>query len=210
MVRSWLTRKAEIVGLALLGAALAFLGGAVGTMVSAHGADITKIHACVKNNGEIRIVGANESCKDSQSALDWNIQGPQGPAGPQGPKGDPGPAGPPGPQGPAGPQGPEGIQGLQGPKGDTGPTGPQGSQGPPGPPGPAPDTSLLQARVTGTCTPGSTIRAINSDGSVVCESSNPATYSAGAGLQLTGTEFSLADGGVTTAKISDGAVTSPS
>lgn len=174
MVES-LARKAGALGLLLLGtvlgAAMMFLGGALVTMVSAHGGDVTKIHACVKSNGEIRIVAASESCKDNQSALDWNIQGPPGPAGPQGAKGDPGPAGPPGPQGPAGPQGPEGVQGPQGPKGDTGPTGPQGPQGPqgpPGPPGPAPDTSLLQARVTGTCAAGSFVSAVNQDGSVVC------------------------------------------
>lgn len=124
--------------------------------VSAHGGDVTLIHACVTNrNGAIRIVSPTTNCDaNKETALDWGIQGPMGlqgeqgvagPMGPQGPKGDKGNAGdlgPMGPQGPAGVQGPQGamgLTGLQGPKGDTGvagPQGPQGEQGPVGPMGP--------------------------------------------------------------------------
>lgn len=56
------------------------------TAVLAHGGDASKIHGCVRNNGLlagfIRVVGANDNCNNNETALDWNIQGPQGPAGP--------------------------------------------------------------------------------------------------------------------------------
>jgi hypothetical protein len=75
--------------------------------VSAHGGDVTLIHACVTNRtGAVRIVSATSTCDaNKETALDWGIQGPQGP------KGDIGP------------------QGLQGLKGDVGPMGPQGPAG---------------------------------------------------------------------------------
>jgi hypothetical protein len=72
------------------------------------------IEACMKSNGEIRIVDAAGNCKSNETALSWNVIGP---VGPQGPQGDPGPQGPEGPTGPTGPQGPPG------------PTGPQGAPG---------------------------------------------------------------------------------
>lgn len=80
--------------------ALVLVGAGVATLVLAHGGDTALIHACKKNsNGQIRIVGPNESCTNNETPLDWNIQGIQGPPGPQGPQGEPGPQGP---QGPAG------------------------------------------------------------------------------------------------------------
>jgi hypothetical protein len=62
------------------------------------------IHACYKSTGDnagaVRVIDAPaQSCKASESALDWNQTGPQGPQGPSGPQG---------PQGPSGPQGPAG------------------------------------------------------------------------------------------------------
>lgn len=71
------------------------LGAIVGTViVSAHGGDVTKIHACVKTStGTIHIVGANDTCAGNETALDWNIQGVQGAPGPTG---MPGPTGVPG------------------------------------------------------------------------------------------------------------------
>lgn len=51
------------------------------------------------------------------------------------------------------------------------------------------DTAYLQRRVVSTCAEGSSMRVINGDGSVTCQAI-PA-YSAGAGLVLTGTTFSI-------------------
>jgi len=68
--------------------------------VSAHGGDVTLIHACVINrSGAIRIVSATTTCDVRETSLDWGIEGP---AGPQGPKGDTGDVGLMGPQGPQG------------------------------------------------------------------------------------------------------------
>src|SRR4051794_27537730 len=79
-------QAAFVIGVATFGAAL-------GTVVSAHGGDTTRIHACVKNSGgTVRIVGASEACKSGETAVDWNITG-VGVPGPVGPKGDKGPKG---------------------------------------------------------------------------------------------------------------------
>ena len=67
--------------------------------------------------------------------------------------------------------------------------------------------AALQSRVTGTCVPGSAIRVVNQDGTVACETDDNTTFTAGAGLNLAGTVFSLADLGVTTPKLADNAVT---
>lgn len=73
--------------------------------VSAHGGDVTLIHACVNNRtGAVRIVSANTPCDaNKESALDWGIQGP---------KGDKGDTGSAGPQGSQGPQGEPGLAGV--------------------------------------------------------------------------------------------------
>jgi hypothetical protein len=52
------------------------------------------IHACYRNNGNLRLVDKS-NCTSSETALAWNQTGPQGPAGapgPQGQLGTPGPA----------------------------------------------------------------------------------------------------------------------
>lgn len=42
-----------------------------------HGGDATLIHSCVnKSSGEIKIVGANASCKNNETALDWPATSP--------------------------------------------------------------------------------------------------------------------------------------
>jgi hypothetical protein len=111
------------IGIATAAITVASLG--VVTIVNAHGGDPNKIHSCVKNNneGNVRIVDPNETCKSNERPVDWNSQGAPGPAGPQGA---------PGPQGEPGPQGPTGAPGPQGPPGPMGATGPQGPQGVPG------------------------------------------------------------------------------
>ena len=112
------------------------------------------IHACVqRDSGQVRIVSAGEDCRRSETALDWNAEGPAGPAGaaglagpagaagaqgemgPAGPQGDAGPAGATGDPGPAGPQGEAGPAGPAGPQGEAGSAGPAGPQGPAGAPG---------------------------------------------------------------------------
>jgi hypothetical protein len=78
----------------IVGAAFATIFG-----VGAHGGDVTKIHACVDAAGNIKIVGASATCKQHETAVDWNIQGVKGDKGDQGvpgAKGDPGVMGPPG------------------------------------------------------------------------------------------------------------------
>lgn len=49
---------------------------ATATFVFAHGGNTNYVHSCVKNsNGSIRIVGANETCNDNETALDWSQNG---------------------------------------------------------------------------------------------------------------------------------------
>lgn len=75
------------------------------------------------------------------------------------------------------------------------------------------DTSVIQNRVSGSCPAGESIRVINTDGTVVCEvdtdtdTDTDTTYSAGSGLTLSGTTFSIAANGVTSNEIADDAVT---
>jgi hypothetical protein len=58
---------------------------------------------------------------------------------------------------------------LEGPKGDPGPAGQKGDPGPAGFPAPPVDLSGLQSRVSGTCAPGSAMRAVDAGGTVQCE-----------------------------------------
>ena len=57
------------------------------------------------------------------------------------------------------------------------------------------NTNLLsqtfQLTIEGACPEGSSIRQVNPDGSVACEADDNTTYTAGDGLALTGTEFSV-------------------
>lgn len=73
-----------------------------------------KIHACYdkSDDGEVRLVDYNRSCKRGETRITWNQQGVMGPAGPQGPQGNPGAPGATGPQGQQGPQGDPGAPGV--------------------------------------------------------------------------------------------------
>jgi Collagen triple helix repeat (20 copies) len=135
--------RSTLTGIAAGVAVLALGGGvALATIPGAGGV----IHACYgKLGGAVRVVDTG-TCRPTESALNWNQQGPQGLQGQQGPKGAQGAQGPQGPQGPQGAKGDPGSQGpvgQQGPQGDTGAAGPSGPQGAPGaagaqgPPGPA-------------------------------------------------------------------------
>jgi large repetitive protein len=81
--------------LAAVGLGLVILT-AVGAIASAASSD-GQIHACkIKRHGFLRQIDAGASCKRTETAVSWNIQGPAGPAGPAGPQGPQGPKGDPG------------------------------------------------------------------------------------------------------------------
>lgn len=121
----------------------------------------------------------------AQFALSGN-EGPQGPVGPDGPQG---PQGNVGPQGPAGATGPTGPQGPIGPQGDPGDEGPQGPEGPVGPPGTTSWSGLIDIPAG---------FADNVDDNT--------TYTAGAGLQLSGSLFSVPNDAITNAMLAPNAV----
>jgi len=115
--RRWQMAAGALVGVA----ALAVGGMALATIPGGSGV----IHGCYNDvNGGLRVVDDGTTCKDRETAIQWNQLGPQGPQGLPGPAG---PAGPPGASGLAGPAGPAGAQGPAGPEG---PAGPQGARGP--------------------------------------------------------------------------------
>jgi len=104
--------------------AAAVVGGAFAAgKIAGKAAATSVIYACVKSNGDLRLVDATTECKKNEDSLQWNVVGPRGPIGPQGDRG------PQGPKGDTGDQGPKGDTGAQGPKGDTGAQGPQGPAG---------------------------------------------------------------------------------
>ncbi len=117
---SWNVR----IAIALVAMLIGTLIGA-GSFALADGND-TVYYACVNNSsGTIHMADAGESCKNNETLISWNQQGPQGATGAQGEIG---------PQGPAGTSGEQGAQGPQGPEGATGAQGAQGPQGPQGDP----------------------------------------------------------------------------
>ena len=52
-------------------------------------------------------------------------------------------------------------------------------------------SQTFQMTIEGVCPEGSAIRQVNLDGSVLCETDDNTTYTAGSGLAMNGTEFSL-------------------
>ena len=145
--------KLKVAGGLLAGTLLT--GGLAFAAVPAEDGTIT---ACRHNNsGALRVVDSAAACRNQETALTWNQQGPQGPAGPQGVPGPVGPQGPQGLAGPAGPQGPAGADGADGVDGAPGAPGPAGADGvggdpgapgAPGPAGPAGPAGISAARFT--------------------------------------------------------------
>jgi hypothetical protein len=67
--------------------------------------------------------------------------------------------------------------------------------------------SIVQSRVTQTCPAGSSIRAIDVAGVVTCESDTNTTYTAGAGINLSGSTISVPNLGIASSMLAAGAVT---
>lgn len=108
--------RVTLIGLAILGGG-AGVAYATATVVGSN----TVITACKDNTtGLLRMVSGSSDCRTSESAVNWNTQGPQGPAGATGPAGADGPKGDAGETGQAGPPGPTGPQGPAGPAGADG------------------------------------------------------------------------------------------
>ena len=134
----------------------------------------TTLTACVKaNDGAMRLVSSASACRNNESAVTWNAEGPQGVAGPVGPQG---------------PQGPQGPKGDKGDTGDTGATGPQGPKGDTGPAGPAGAGLTSIDGLNGlTCTVGGSAGTIavavaaSGSVSVTCASTNPGGGGGGGG-----------------------------
>ena len=102
------------------------------------------IHSCARNrDGRLRVIDPDEdeTCRKSETAVDFNQSGRVGPAGA---------AGGTGARGASGRQGPTGPTGRAGPAGATGATGVAGAPGPPGPPGPPHSTAYAYVYSTGS------------------------------------------------------------
>jgi hypothetical protein len=109
-VRETLGTIALVIGLLLTGSALA--------QTSTAPTSNNVIYACVRSNGDVKIVSSSGLCKKGWSEVLWNQQGITGPTGPTGKTG---PTGDTGPTGKTGPTGDTGPTGNTGPTGDTGP-----------------------------------------------------------------------------------------
>ena len=66
---------------------------------------VSTIVACKNQYAWLRVVPSAASCKPTETAITWNVQGPAGPAGSAGAPGATGPTGPSGAAGPTGPSG---------------------------------------------------------------------------------------------------------
>jgi hypothetical protein len=181
------------------------LDGATGPQGPAGPAGANGLDGATGPQGPAGPVGAN--------GLD-GATGPQGPAGPvgangldgaTGPQGPAGVDGAVGPQGPAGPAGANGLDGATGPQGPAGPVGANGldgATGPQGPAGPAGANGLDGA--TGSAGPQGPEGPVGPQGPAGLPGP---TYSAGAGLALSGDQFSIPASGVSTSMIGNDQVT---
>ncbi len=76
MTRSLALKKFVLIGIGALVAVA--LSAVMDQAVSAHGGDPSLIHACVNPGGQVRVVGANDSCKQNEAAVDLSQAGSQG------------------------------------------------------------------------------------------------------------------------------------
>jgi hypothetical protein len=117
-MRLKLSRRATITSIVLV-SALGISGAAYAATASN-----SVIHGCTaKSGGALRV---SSSCNSNESALAWNVQGPQGLQGPRGATGD---KGAPGAKGATGATGPKGATGSRGPAGHNGTNGTNGTDG---------------------------------------------------------------------------------
>jgi type VI protein secretion system component Hcp len=94
----------RVVYAGMVGAGLAFVIAAGVRLPAQSGGQV--IRACVTEEGVLRVIGPNETCKGKRELLTWGVEGPAGPTGSAGPAG---PAGPTGPTGAAGRDGRDGT-----------------------------------------------------------------------------------------------------
>jgi hypothetical protein len=74
-------------------AAAVIVGAAVSVGLVLNGQTSTSvINACASPNGGLRIIATGDTCKNTETPLSWNVQGPPGPQGPQGVPGPPAPS----------------------------------------------------------------------------------------------------------------------
>ena len=103
---------------------------ALAPQLAAAGQKAEVLYACLNTgNGGVRIVGATEECRATETRVQWNIVGSTGPQGERGPQGATGAIGPTGPAGATGATGQTGLTGETGATGATGATGPAGATG---------------------------------------------------------------------------------
>jgi hypothetical protein len=67
------------------------------------------------------------------------------------------------------------------------------------------NTAEVQTRVTGNCT-GQVVTGVNQNGALTCEADNGEVYSPGTGISISGGVVGIANSGVTSAQLADGAV----
>ena len=121
-----------------------FVGQAGWAALTSHAAN-ERVFACVKRNGDVRIVEQGERCKSQETRMSWSVEGPKGDTGATGPQGLKGDTGATGPAGAAGAPGAAGLKGDPGTDGAAGPEGPAGQTGPQGPAGSSGGTGNLSS-----------------------------------------------------------------
>lgn len=156
-----------------------------------------RLYACVTAKYRtLNLTTKDARCAAGTQKITWAVEGVRGKPGAKGEAGKPGAKGDIGAKGDTGAPGAKGDTGAAGTPGTKGETGAAGATGPAGSPdtahdvlaklltvdgtGSGLDADLLgglpsasyQQRVTGTCVPGSSVRAVAADGTVTCQTIN--------------------------------------